>query len=198
MAYVHNDHIHFPLGIWTVVVHTILLRQSIHKEGFSRSRRSEDKLVPVADPVGLHGQIGKVNFNRYAPSIRKAQLKAAFLIAASPRLKEKASRCIRAGQKPVVFLKVSSIARKQRPEKLQLVVGIFRGDDALFEKGRFDIISRPLYLVLIRGYGNVEMGIDQELVVSGNILQQAVNVLNAKVVGGIRESQMPFPFEFKL
>src|SRR5690554_6205164 len=127
MAYVHNDHIHFPFGIWTIVVHTILLRQSIHKEGFSRSRRSQDKLVSVADPVGLHGQIGKVNFNGYAPSVRKAQLKAAVLIAASPLLKEKASRCIRAGQKPVVFLEVNSIARKQRPEKLQLVVGIFGG-----------------------------------------------------------------------
>src|SRR5690554_1045548 len=170
MAYVHNDHIHFPFGIWTIVVHTILLRQSIHKEGFSRPRRSQDKLVSVADPVGLHGQIGKVNFNRYPPSVCKAQLKAAFLIAASSLLKEKASRRIRTGQKPVVFLKVSTIARKQRPEKLQLVVGIFGGDDALLKQGRFDIISRPLDLVLICGYGNIEMGIDQELVVSGNIL----------------------------
>src|SRR5690606_42104712 len=115
-----------------------------------------------------------------------------------PLFKEKASRCIRAGQKPVVFLKVCSIARKQRPEKLQLVVGIFGGDDTLLEKGRFNIISHPLYLVLICGYGDIEMGIDQELVVSGNILQQPVNVLNAKVVGRIRKSQMPLPFEFKL
>src|SRR5690606_38190062 len=143
----------------------------IHKEGFSRSRRPQDKFVPVADPVGLHGQISKVNFNRYAPSVGKAKLKAAFLITASPLLKEKASRCIRAGQKPIVFFKVSSIARKQRPEKLQLVVGIFGGDDALLEKGRFNIISHPLYLVLICGYGNIEMGIDQQLVVSGNIFQ---------------------------
>src|SRR5690606_7396920 len=178
MAYVHNDHIHFPFGIWSVVMHTILLGQCIHKEGLSRSRRPKDKLIPVADPVGLHGQISKVNFNWYASSVGKAQLKAAFLIAASPLLKEKASRRIRAGQKPVVFLKVSSIARKQRPEKLQLVVGIFRGDDALFEKGRFNVISHPLYLILICGYGNVEMGIDQELVVSGNILQQPVNILD--------------------
>src|SRR5690606_40568328 len=108
----------------------------------------------------------------------KAQLKATVLIAASPILKEKARRCIRAGQKPIVFFQVSSIARKQRPEKFQLVVGIFRGDDALFEKGRFNIISRPLDLILICGYGNIEMGIDQELVVSGNILQQSVNILD--------------------
>src|SRR5690606_39440618 len=171
MADVDNDHIHFPLGSWTLVVHTILLSQSIHKEGFSRSRRSQDKLVPVADPVGLHGQIGKININRYAPSVCKAQLKAAFLIAASSLLKEKTCCSIRAGQKPVVFFQVGSVARKQRPKKLQLVVGIFGGDDALLEKGRFDIISRTLNLILICGYGNIEMGIDQELVVSGNIFQ---------------------------
>lgn len=90
----------------------------------TRSRWAQDKFIPVVDPVGLHGQVGGINFDRYALPVRQPDLKIADLVPAHGFLEKEAQGRIGSCQEIIIGFQFGRIAGQCRSEQFQLVVGI--------------------------------------------------------------------------
>ena len=87
--------------------------------------------------------------------------------------KKKTQRGFTRRGKKVVFLQLIGISKERGPEKFQLVVGIFTGDDSFLEQLVFYHRLCFFHFFLCFATGNQRiMGIDNQLSVLGNIIQQ--------------------------
>jgi hypothetical protein len=153
MAGIDNDHIH--------IIKLVLLDQRIHKKGLARTAGTQHKFVAVIDPVRAHRQVRRVDADRYALPVGKADQEIRGLIHRHRFLKEKTKRRIAGGQEPVIILQFDRIAGQRRAEQFQLVVGIFGRNNTQTKQRAFDEIRCFLDMLLSRSDHDIKVAVYQ-------------------------------------